>query len=163
MTSTIASPAVDRQHHFADGTPMACHHWTDLDGWDTYSRGGREVSSQDLTREQLGEQLGAILEGFGEHVGGVLMQGVNPPTLPHMVMLAGQSALEEKITVHNVTWMLSFGERNWHVIDELVVTGHDYFEDNTYRVVPIPGRCSLTPHRQPETEALVAKLNGAAK
>jgi hypothetical protein len=151
------TPAVDRHGHFSDGSPMASHHWTDLDGWDLYA-GSWHVSSQDLTREQLGDELRQVCDEYGEQVGGLLIQGVEPRTMPHMIMLAGQTALEEKITVRNATWTLSQGESNWHVTDHVTVAGNDHLEDNTYRVLPLPSRTSLTSQQQLDTEALRGEL-----
>ena len=157
--SKMGSPAVDRPAHFADATPMASHHWTGLEGWDVYSNGGRWASSQDLASEQLGDQLSQIVAEYGETVGGLLIQGHLRPTLPHLVMLAGQSALEERITLDNATWLMSCGEPSrrsqfaW-------IKQHDFLEDNTYRVVPLPSRSSVPPGRQQRTDLMVAQLVG---
>ena len=63
---TTHTPTVNRPGHFADATPMACHHWTGLQGWDVYSNGGEWASSQDLARDQLGDQLATIVAEYGK-------------------------------------------------------------------------------------------------
>ena len=156
------SPVVNRHAHFADAAPMACHHWTGLEGWDVYSNDGQWASSQDLAREQLGDQLSAIVVEYGAPVGGLLMQGILRPTLPHLVMLAGQSAAEERITLDNATWLMSCGEPSRRG-EFAWIKEHEHLEDNTYRVVPLPSRSSVSPDWQQRTERLVAQLTGATE
>lgn len=158
LNLALLQQAVAEMTVHAQRETVAGHHWTELDGWDTSAVWARHATSQDLSRQEIGEQLGVIVETWGEPVGGLLIQHVDGE--PQMIMLTGQTALEEKITVQNALWLLSRGGPRREVIERVELGGHPFLDDGVYDVAVVPSHSVVNDRMQDDTAQLVAQLVG---
>lgn len=135
---------------------MAGHHWTGLQGWKTWSGGGTEVTSHDLARSELPAELLGICDAEAEPIGGLLLRDAMGDT--HMLMLSGQCALEERITVENAMWLLSCAEPAWRGGRAVRVEGDPVIGTRDWMVAAISNRSAVDPSMQRRTAARAAEL-----